>query len=79
MAKFLVLSSNGSENPTKATLALLMAKAAVEEGHSVKVALIGDAAVNIRDSVGAAIQGVGLPAYKELMEFLVAKQVNIFV
>src|SRR5262249_21407820 len=79
MGKVLVLSSNGSENPTKATLALLLAKAAVEEGHEVKVALLGDAAVNIRDSVAAAIQGVGLPPYKELMEFLVTKKVNFFV
>jgi uncharacterized protein involved in oxidation of intracellular sulfur len=79
MAKVFVMSSNGSENPTKATLALLLAKAAVEEGHQVKVALAGDSAVNIRDSVAASIQGVGLPAYKELMEFLVAKQVNFFV
>jgi hypothetical protein len=29
MAKVFVMSSNGSENPTKASLALLMAKAAV--------------------------------------------------
>jgi hypothetical protein len=57
----------------------MLAKAAVEEGHQVKVALAGDAAVNIRDSVAGSIQGVGMPAYKELMEFLVAKQVNFFV
>ncbi len=79
MAKIFVMSSNGSENPTKASLALLMAKAAVEEGHEVKVALVGDAAVNIRDVVAGSIQGVGLPAYKDLMDFLVAKQVNFFV
>src|SRR5262249_46495115 len=79
MAKVLVLSTNGSENPTKASRAVLLAKAAVEEGHEVKIALVGDAAVNIRDTVAAAIQGVGLPAYKELMEFLVTRQVNFFV
>jgi uncharacterized protein involved in oxidation of intracellular sulfur len=79
MAQIFVLSTNGSENPTKATLALHMAKAAVEDGHEVKVALAGDAVVNIRDSVAGSIQGIGLPPYKELMEFLVAKQVNFFV
>jgi predicted peroxiredoxin len=79
MAKFLFFSSNGSENPTKATMPLLLAKAAVEEGHEVKVGLVADGAVNIRDAVIGSIQGVGLPAYKELFEFLVAKQVNFFV
>ena len=79
MAKLLFISTNGSENPTKASLALLLAKAAVEEGHEVKVALAGDAAINIRDSIIDAIQGVGLPAYKELFAFLVQKKVNVFV
>jgi uncharacterized protein len=79
MAKVFIASTNGSENPTKATLALLFAKAAVEEGHEVKVALIGDAAVNIRDTVADNILGMGLPPYKELMAFLVSKKVNFFV
>jgi predicted peroxiredoxin len=79
MAKFFITSSHGSEHPTRASLALLMAKAAVEEGHQVKLALVGDAAVNIRDTIIGSVQGVGLPSYKELLDFLVAKQVNIFV
>jgi predicted peroxiredoxin len=79
MAKLLFISSNGSENPTKASLALLLAKAAVEEGHEVKLVLAGDAAVNVRDSVIDSIQGVGLPSYKELFAFLVQNQVNVFV
>ena len=79
MAKILFMSTNGSENPTKATLPLLLAKAAVEEGHEVKLALAGDAAVNIRDSVIGSIQGVGFPTYKELFDFLVEKKVQVFV
>jgi predicted peroxiredoxin len=79
MAKLLFISTNGSENPTKASLALLLAKAAVEEGHQVKLALAGDSAVNIRDTVINSIQGVGLPSYKELFAFLVEKKVNVFV
>ena len=79
MAKLLMISTNGSENPTKATLPLLLAKAAIEEGHDVKVVLVGDAAVNIRDSVSENIVGMGLPPYKELMAFLVTKKVNFFV
>jgi uncharacterized protein len=79
MSRLLFISTNGSENPTKASLPLLMAKAAVEEGHEVKVALAGDSAVNIRDSVADNIVGVGLPPYKDLMQFLVSKKVSFFV
>jgi predicted peroxiredoxin len=79
MAKLLFISTCGSENPTKATLPLLLAKAAVEEGHEVKLVLVGDAAVNIRDAVIDAIRGVGLPTYRELFDFAVGKKVDVFV
>ena len=79
MAKLFFVSTNGSENPTKATLPLLLAKAAVEEGHEVTLALAGDAAVNIRDSVIGSIQGLGFPTYKELFDFLIAKKVQVHV
>lgn len=79
MATILFISSAGSEDPTQATLPLLMAKAAVEEGHTVQIALVGDAGVNIRDSVIDNMQGFGFPRYRELFDFLVAKQVNFHV
>jgi uncharacterized protein involved in oxidation of intracellular sulfur len=79
MAKFFILSTVGSENPTKATLALLLAKAAIEEGHTVDVSFAGDAGVNVRDSVIDGMQGVGFPRYRELFDFLVSKQVNFHV
>ena len=44
MAKILVHATHGPENPTRAALALLVAKAALEEGHTVSVFLAGDAA-----------------------------------
>ena len=77
--KFFITSSHGSEDPTRASLALLMAKAAVDEGHQVKVAFIGDGGVNIRDAVIGSMTGLGFPPYKELFDYLVTKQVNFFV
>ena len=44
MAKILVHATHGPENPTRAPLALLVAKVALEEGHTVSVFLAGDAA-----------------------------------
>jgi hypothetical protein len=79
MAKVFIMSTHGSEDPTRATLALVLAKAAVEEGHEVDIALAGDAGVNIRETVIENIHGMGFPPYKELMGSLISKQVNIHV
>ena len=43
MAKILVHVTVGPENPTRAALAFLVAKSAIEEGHSVSLFLAGDA------------------------------------
>jgi len=43
MAKILVQLTIGPENPTRAALAFLVAKSAIEEGHSVSLFLAGDA------------------------------------
>lgn len=79
MASLLFMSTHGSEDPTRATFPLVLAKAAVEEGHAVKIALAGDAGVNIRETVAENIQGVGFPPYKELLGFLVDRGVPIFI
>jgi uncharacterized protein involved in oxidation of intracellular sulfur len=73
------MSTHGSENPTRATLAVLLAKAAVEEGHDVKVVFMGDAGVNIRDEVIDNIKGMGFPPYRDLFDFLVESKVQFFV
>jgi predicted peroxiredoxin len=41
--KLLVHSATGPENPTRAALALLVARTAAEEGHDVRLLLAGDA------------------------------------
>ena len=44
MARILVHATHGPENPTRAALAFLVAKAALDEGHAVTLFLAGDAA-----------------------------------
>lgn len=51
MAKILVHVTHGAENPTRAALAFLVAKAAVDEGHFVSLFLAGEAAQLVRESV----------------------------
>jgi len=43
MAKILVHLTHGPEHPTRAALAFLVARSAIDEGHSVSMFLAGDA------------------------------------
>jgi predicted peroxiredoxin len=51
MSKILVHVTCGPENPTKAALGFLVAKAAVEEGHEVSMFLAGDGVQLLGDSL----------------------------
>ena len=64
MAHILLIGTHGSEDPTRAALAFLFAKGAVEEGHRPEVILAGDAAVLARQTVGENVIPVGLPPQK---------------
>jgi predicted peroxiredoxin len=56
-----------------------MAKGAIEAGHETGIILMGEAAPLIKDSIAAQVHGVGIPPLKELMDFLVAREVRITV
>ncbi len=49
----------GAENPTRAALGFLVAKTAIEEGHTVNLFLAGDAVKLLQDSVLNTIIGLG--------------------
>lgn len=69
MSRLLIISTCGSEDPTRAGLAFLMAKGAVEGGHRPEVVLAGDASVLARKVVADSVIPVGLPPLKELIAF----------
>lgn len=79
MAKILVHASHGPENPTRATLALLVAKAAVDEGHTVSIFLAGDGAQLIRDAVLDSLVGLGTGRLREHFDALCAGGVKFYV
>ncbi len=79
MAKILVHATHGPENPTRATLALLVAKAALDEGHSVSVFLAGDAAQLIRDAVLDSLVGLGTGRLREHFDALRTGGVKFYV
>lgn len=79
MATILVHVTHGSEDPTRAALAFLVAKAALSEGHSVSLFLAGDAAVLIRDAVLDSLSGLGTGSLREHFNALVAGGAKFYV
>jgi len=79
MARILVVSTHGSESPTRATLPWLVAKGAVEAGHQPQIVLSGDAAILGNRTVAESVTGVGIPPLKELIAFAMEKNVPVFV
>ena len=79
MAKILYIGTHGTDDPTKATFPFLMAKGAIEAGHETGVILMGESAPLIKDQISAQVQGIGVPPLKELMDFLVARNIRITV
>jgi len=79
MARILISSTHGSENPTRATLPWLTAKGAIEGGHQPQIVLAGDAAILANRTVAEGVQGVGIAPLKELIAFAMEKNVPVFV
>ncbi|MBM3924384.1 MAG: hypothetical protein FJ320_00115 [SAR202 cluster bacterium] len=79
MSKLLYIATHGTDDPTRATFPFLMAKGAIEAGHETGIILMGEAAPLIKDKMSSQIQGIGVPPLKELMEFLVKRNVRISV
>jgi predicted peroxiredoxin len=79
MTKLLYVGTHGTDDPTKATFPFLMAKGAIEAGHTAGIILMGEAAPLIKDHIAAQVQGIGVPSLKELMSFLVSQEVRISV
>src|SRR5215210_9282472 len=79
MANMLVHLVTGPENPTRAALALLVARTAQEEGHDVRVFLAGDAVQLARPATASIAQGIGTGSFGEHWEALTSAGVPIFL
>ena len=69
--KILIHLTQGSDNPTVAALAFLVAKTAMEEGHTVNLFLAGDAVPLLRDQVMDNVIGLGTGKLREHYEAIV--------
>ena len=78
MASILVHVTTGPEGPTKAALAFLVAKAAVDEGHEVTLFLAGDAVQLLRDGVLDSLVGLGTGSLRDSYDAVVASGARIY-
>src|SRR4028119_2457498 len=72
MASILVHVTTGPENPTRAALAFLVARSAIDEGHNVTLFLAGDAVQLLRDAVLDNLVGLGTGKLRESYDAIVA-------
>ncbi len=79
MAKILITATHGSEDPTRAGLAFVLAKGAVEGGHQVSLALVGEGSLLMKQPIRENIFPVGLPPFRELFQFAVDHKVPVYV
>ena len=72
MGNLLVHITTGPESPTRAALGMLVARAALDEGHQVSLFLAGDAVQLVRDAVLDSLAGLGTGSLRESFDAVVA-------
>jgi predicted peroxiredoxin len=77
--KILVHVTQGVDNPTVAALAFLVAKTAIEEGHSVSLFLAGDATVLLKDENLNALAGLGTGKLRDHYDALVKSGAKFYL
>jgi len=73
VTSFLIHVTTGQDNPTKAALSFLVAKTALEEGHTVNLFLAGDAVLLLKDDILNAVTGVGTGKLSDHYKVIVEK------
>lgn len=79
MTKILFNVTNGSNDPTKATLPFIGAVSAADNGDRPEVALLGEAAYLAIPEVANAIHGIGFPPLRDLLAKIVEHEIPVYV
>jgi predicted peroxiredoxin len=79
MAKILIHITRGPEDPTRAALGFLVARAALENGHEVSLFLAADGVQLLRESVLDNLVGLGTGSLRESYDALDAGGAKFYV
>ena len=77
--QILIHVTSGPENPTRAALAFLIAKTALEEGHGVTLFLAGDAVQLFRNDVLDNLSGLGTGKLRDHFDAIVKGQGKFYL
>ena len=79
VARLVFVGTSGSDDPTRAALPLLNARAAVNAGHDTEVFLVGEAVYLMKTAVADATNPVGWPNVGELIRDVVGKGATFYI
>ncbi len=80
MAKMLIVTSTGSQDPTRASIAFhIAANGAVPAGQECGVALAGDATELLKREIANKVKGVGIPPLADLLAACQQRGVRFYV
>ena len=74
MGKYLIIANSGPEDPNRATVPFLTAKALVEKGHEVSIWLFNNSVYLVPEGVAQYVQAPGLPNLEDLILYLTMKE-----
>ena len=77
--KILVHITQGPENPTRAALGFLVAKTAIEAGHTVTLFLAGDGVKLLQDSILNTLTGIGTGKLRDHYDAIVKGNVKFYL
>lgn len=80
MAKLLIVTSTGAQDPTRASIPFHIAvNGAVPAGQDCSVALAGDATELLKTEIRRNVRGVGVPSLADLLAGCSDKGVRVYV
>jgi len=79
MAKVLAVTTHGTDDPTKCTLAFITAVGALGAGKEAAIVLLGEGVYVAKPGIAKTIHGVGFPPLPELIEKVVKEKVPVYV
>jgi predicted peroxiredoxin len=77
--KILIHVTTGPENPSKAALAFLIARTAIEEGNTVSIFLAADAVQLLRNDVLDNLSGLGTGKLREHFDIILRRGGKFYV
>jgi predicted peroxiredoxin len=79
MATILYVGTAGSDDPTRADFPFNFALGAVDAGHQAEIFLAGEAAYLMKEEIANALDPVGMPPLREMLQKVVEHRVPIYV